>query len=321
MTLSDHSMAHLIGQKKTPQTRAQKLWRKGYRTVKAEQSISIKAVVPTDKNGGRQLRSRASWGRVTQDSLVNLKQAEGVMDTFVKSDERRHKKLSNRHKTSQRRLSSRLKKRHGNKKKYKLQTYADIAARMFHVRHSSQLGQKQTHARVAAAIGTRTPSVMLIPEASRKIKEQAGLIRSKIGMKLSSETQLARVFTRLDQDNSGDLDKKEFQKLIKAIAQNQKITEELLDYLFLLVQAGSNKNVTLPELWCFVKNDDEQVVKEAGFLHGHLKAKIKSEKLLGKIFKKLDANGNGLIGKASFMVFICTSFLVFSTEFDVNLPD
>jgi len=314
-------MAHLILQNKTPQTTAQKLWRKGYRTVKAEQNISIKAVVPTDRNGGRQLRSRATWGRVTQDSLLNLKQAEGVMDTFVKSDERRHKKLSNRHKTSQRRLSSRLKKRHGNKKKYKLQTYADISARMFHVRHSSQLGQKQTHARVAAAIGTRTPSVMLIPEASNKIKEQAGLIRSKIGKQLSSETQLARVFTRLDQDNSGDLDKLEFQKLIKAIAQNQKITEELLDYLFLLVQAGSNKNVTLPELWCFVKNDDEQVVKEAGFLHGHLKAKIKSEKLLGKIFKKLDANGNGFIGKASFMVFICTSFLVFSTEFDVNLPD
>jgi Ca2+-binding EF-hand superfamily protein len=311
-------MAHLILQNKTPQTTAQKLWRKGYRTVKAEQNISIKAVVPTNRNGGRQLRSRATWGRVTQDSLLNLKQAEGVMDTFVKSDERRHKKLSNRHKTSQRRLSSRLKKRHGNKKKYKLQTYADISARMFH--DSSQLGQKQTHARVAAAIGTRTPSVMLIPEARTKIKEQAGLVRSKIGKQLSSETQLARVFTRLDQDNSGDLDKLEFQKLIKAIAQNQKITEELLDYLFLLVQAGSNKNVTLPELWCFVKNDDEQVVKEAGFLHGHLKAKIKSEKLLGKIFKKLDANGNGFIGKASFMVF-STSFLVFSTEFDVNLPD
>ena len=276
---------------KTKRTKGQDMWRDRMKQVNKNTDLAINGPAEKPKESSVRVRpavKRWSQIRIDTNKLQAIEHAAQAIAKYEGSDARKHQKLEKEHQNSRRRLHKRLTIKYGKSQalsqKKNMKSYAAVA----HVARNKNFQQKNKTSDIA--VGSHF-GISNIPNI--KVETKASAIRKDLGKKMGSEKLLKRVFKRLDVDNSGHLDQTEFGKLIFAI-EKKRVSEDVLTYLWDII-SGDDDEITLHELWMFIKNVDPRIVESAERIHADLRKRITKEKLLEKIFKKLDTDGSNTI--------------------------
>ena len=295
---ADHTMGDVWMLKVKKLTKGQKMWKrranlarewKAKKDAKTVSTTESKTESKTRVTPSKLKRQASGWSTINHDKVHSLATAANTLKDYNGSEARKHQRLAVAHLAAQRKLMNRLKSKYGKnaKKGFRLKKYADIS--------SPNVDFDAASKTPLVEVGSRTSVAVAVPIAVDKtVEKMAAKIRVDLGKKMGSEKMLRRVFKRLDVDKSGELEYSEFSKLVQVIEKKNMPEKQVVDYLWDLCRGGDD-SVTIHELWMFVRSEDPEMVAEAARLKNDLKSRVATEKLLTKIFRRLDTNGSGTI--------------------------